>query len=194
MATVADVAGILKTGEPTPFRYEGALRFALRVERILSGERWDVADDAAMDLIGRALRSLRVYRPHYAEGQPLVYYDSECRYCGTPIVAEERHDGHRWAVVYCSDACMVAGNDAIQHAKRAALRAEARKGRPCKLCGTPFDAGPSGRDRYCSDACRSYAWTQSKLAYRARMRAGPRPLRAGSAEARDVLPGKLEAA
>lgn len=84
---------------------------------------------------------------YYADQEP-----ADCLSCGAalPII---RH----WRTLFCGRQC---ANRYFNGLRDAALR-EARQGRTCALCGTPFEAKRRDR-RFCSDRCAGRAWRARK--------------------------------
>lgn len=88
----------------THFTYEGMLTAMLRAELCLRSVPWAVANDAARNVVGEALRALGAKRPSWQEGQPEwtdggVIRDTRvtCANCQRPLPEERK--------VYCSKLC-----------------------------------------------------------------------------------------
>lgn len=88
---------------PSPFAYEGMFRAALRSSLCLAGWRWDIADQAARDVVGEALRQINAQRPPWTEGQRDYVRDGsimpkgQCRECGKALEGRQE--------TYCSAHC-----------------------------------------------------------------------------------------
>lgn len=171
---VETVAGILRTGQPTYFAYEGAVWHGLRSSLCLQGWAWHDADAAAADVVGSALRQIGAVRPTWQQGQ--IGYTEEATAehercansdCGKPVVIGLNGRPRK----YCSTECMgrhhskMAGRHGFQRTRAEYLVAcaadRARKAtaeRDCAWCGKLFVQGISNEPRsYCCDTCRNAA-------------------------------------
>ena len=87
---------------PSLFTYEGVFRAELRSSLCLAGWPWPVADQAARDLVGEALRRINAQRPAWYEAQRDYVRDGampqgHCRECGAALQGMKQ--------TYCSDTC-----------------------------------------------------------------------------------------
>lgn len=167
------VTSILRDGRPTLFAFEGACRHGLRIRLILEGWRWQRADDAAAEIVARALRMIGATRPSWYAGQPAYTEEgfapirrTHCRRCGKPIDAVEMMSG--WQSAFCSNACRVSHRRHVEGRTRAdydaALRATGELKRlkritRCPNCGAEFVPKKAqwppdpAKPRYCSNRC-----------------------------------------
>jgi hypothetical protein len=172
-ALVAAVANVLRTGQPTLFRFEASCRRGVRIELIGAGWRWATADAQAAAITERALNRIGARRPTWAEGQPQAHA-TDLVYCAGPDCTSAVSDRR----VYCSVACMIRAKNlhhaqerrvelaAAEAARRAAKRAKAPF-RPCATCGRPFQSlKQSNRpeQRFCSKSCAA-TWGNSQRAH-----------------------------
>ena len=84
------------------FAYEGVFIATMRSDLCLTGWPWAVADQAARDVVGEALRQAGAKRPSWYEGQRAytqtdVTRDSCCRQCGGSLKGQQ--------VSFCSSPC-----------------------------------------------------------------------------------------
>lgn len=171
---VETVAGILRTGQPTNFAFEGAVWHGLRSSLCLQGWDWSSADIAAADVVGAALRQIGAVRPTWQAGQISYTEEATAEHtrcantdCGKPVAIGLNGRPRK----YCSTECMgrhhakMAGRYGFKRSRAEYLAAcaadRARKAtaqRDCDWCGKLFVQGISNEPRvYCSDPCRSAA-------------------------------------
>ena len=176
---VENVTRILKTGEPTKFEFEAACRHGIRKHLILRGWRWADADNAAAQVVAKALHRIGAERPSWADGQPesAANYELDrlfCAHhgCGKMIPEERRATGR---AKYCSDLCNQAASlhrNTIsgerrsmaqwlaECAERSAKMVQDRT-RPCAYepCSRPFIADKF-TSKFCSYTCANRAATK----------------------------------
>lgn len=173
---VASVAKFLDRGEPTRFRYEGAMRHGLRAALCLQGRDWCEADWFAAVIVAAALAKLAVERPTWLQGQaeftalpgfaPAERYF--CARCAGPM-----SEGRR---LYCSWICARSAHNErtyrelreMSEAEREAMKMlrrqlksdyfAARRTITCRWCGGlhEYKAGANART-YCSRTCAAKA-------------------------------------
>jgi hypothetical protein len=176
---VGRVAEILKTGEPTLFRYEADCRHKLRARMCLDGISWARADATAAEIVAEALALIGARRPSWNEGQPQwtdsganSFLHTRCARCGKPLPPQEAGFAHGRPRQHCSRSCAVgAFNDkniddvrAYNRAYRRALKAAAPDS-TCETCeGTFKSVKRPGRPaaRFCSNACYHRGRTKNK--------------------------------
>lgn len=168
-----DVSRIMKLGEPTPFAFEGSCRHGVRSSLCLDGWGWADADDAAVDVITRAMNIIGLVRPTWWQGQP-EYADTDTSrgFCAAPKcqrpIPIERGMTAGTAARYCSDFCKSAAHSARLYrdgpktdlatylAAQAAKSAETerQRSRNCANaeCGKFFVTKDPKR-KYCSRSC-----------------------------------------
>jgi len=184
---VARVAKFLEHGEPTRFRYEGAMRHGLRAAMCLQGRPWREADWLAAAIVAAAIAKLAIERPTWVMGQPEYtalpgfapperYF---CERCGGPMPEGGRR-------TYCSQICVrgainertyreLRDMGEAQHAAMKMLRRlaksdyfAARRTITCEWCGTPhqYRAGANPRT-FCSRRCAAYGRHAAKARHAA---------------------------
>lgn len=171
---VGRVAEILKTGEPTLFRYEADCRHKLRARMCMDGISWARADATAAEIVAEALALIGAERPSWAEGQRIYteegaseIHHTHCARCNGKI-PPQRISPLGNAVRYCSDVCRDAARSARRWhggfrlsraeflAAQAVRRQEKREthARACEGCQKEFLPDLRNLDqRFCSMAC-----------------------------------------
>ena len=176
---VENVTRILKTGESTKFEFEGPCRHGIRRHLVLRGWKWPDADNAAKQVVAKALSRIGAERPTWDEGQPEFAKNFRiertwCAYhrCQNRIPEERIASGQ---AMYCSDLCAQGAHE--QRKWRSGIRrsmaewlAECadksaqmvrERTRPCEYeeCGKPFIADKP-TSRFCSYVCANRAATK----------------------------------
>jgi predicted nucleic acid-binding Zn ribbon protein len=154
----------MDAGEATPFRYEGAMRHAVRSSLCKSGWPWSKADEAAAGVVSEALRKHGATRPTWYEGQS-NWADNEpkpsaCQLqgCRNPIT------GNQPKKRYCSSRCQRAdGKRQLRlrdpdRGKIARLRSldrvqKTHPWRDCVYCGSPFQWREEPDQKFCGRQC-----------------------------------------
>jgi hypothetical protein len=164
-ASVAVFAKILDSGQPTRFRFEGAIRAGIRAYLVLCGDTWRDADDNAAQVVKAAFWKLRVARPSWLEGQP-----EWVRLDGRVFCANEKCQKiiERDSALYCSEECRTRTKSRrgyAEHAEENVIRARAARAtaralaevRHCEWCGGEFKPLDDSRrkQRFCGKTCRS---------------------------------------
>ena len=165
-AMVSAIADVLKTGEPTVFRFEALCRHTLRSGNVHCAARsWGLADAISADIVHAALEQIGAKRPPWLWGQrEYVEKDcaatrigfSHCLNCGTRL-PEGRSKfcgktcGNRFRNAVGNSEETIVANRVRALASREAYRQNAASIR-CETCERPFK--PSGpAQRFCSRQC-----------------------------------------
>ena len=87
------MANILRSGEPTPFRFEAVCRHAVRAAFCLSGGSWQLSDAIATDIVCSALERIGAQLPPWQQGQPDyaqfgVIMRITCMNCGSELIGD----------------------------------------------------------------------------------------------------------
>jgi len=204
---------MMRQAEPTAFALEAGAVYVLRAQRCLSGWQWRAAQFEARAIVRIALTHVGAVRPSWQDGQPvLVRAVGVCSNCGEPLpddrlfycsrdcqqaewtrvnVGYKRQDADRRAACV-GKTCRVCSSDIGDRRSNARYcstecrnRAfdEAQPVRTCLWCRKPFRRyqarRTTGAPRFCCHSCQM-SWRHAQRGE------GPRPVKAASAEARDV--------
>jgi hypothetical protein len=156
---INDVIDAMRDSQPSPFRWEAALRHGLRKWLCIDGYAWARADFEAEAVTSEALRVLGATRPSPDEAhwQHTVSPDY-CLWCQGPL-DEDRTKRQRFCSVKCARSAMVYRRqkgervyEGIGQSAYMMIRRKESPPRPCKTCGEPFQSAKA-HVQYCSAKC-----------------------------------------
>jgi hypothetical protein len=161
---VSAIADVLRTGEPTIFRFEAVCRHTLRSVMVLRGRSWPLSDQLAAEVVRSALQLIGAQRPPWLWGQREYTADSSatriavthCLNCGTQLEDERTkfcsgRCGNHYRKVAEKTVEAIAADRVRSAAAREAYREKVSALR-CEACEHEFKPSYPGQ-KFCSRQC-----------------------------------------